>query len=146
MNQLTPWPDWLEEVWAKSPVQDETTGESLAMHTSQVLARLSDLVRLRPQLPVQLGEPRLWHRLYWACFLHDLGKCAQGFQDILRGIKETPHAQQWGRHRHEVLSLPFVDWVFPPLARTDNGMQAADRRWVIAAIASHHRDCSVVQT
>lgn len=103
--------------------------ESLAYHTWLVLSRLADQFLLRPDLPVQTGEPRLWHRMYWACFLHDFGKAARGFQAVLRGGEPWPQ-------RHEVLSLAFTDWLFP------RGHE--DREWVVAAIASHHKEADIL--
>ncbi len=122
-----PWPTWMDGLLAKS--LDKSAGpepESLALHTWLVLSRLGDQHRLRPRLPDQLGEPRLWHRMFWACFLHDFGKAASGFQQVLRG--ESPRWPQ----RHEVLSLAFTDWLFPP--------GHADREWIVAAIAAHHKE------
>ena len=77
---LFPWPDWLNTTWAKSSAKEGQPGESLAEHTQHVLERFADLVRLRPQLPTLLNAPRLWHCLFWACFLHDFGKAEHGFQ------------------------------------------------------------------
>ncbi len=102
-------------------------GESLIDHTAAVVARLSDLHALFPGLVDRTGEPRLWHRAFWACVLHDLGKIAAGFQAQLE-----PHARPWGQ-RHEVLSLAFLEWVLP-----DD--RDGDRAWVAAGVASHHRD------
>ncbi len=131
ISQPQAWPDYLDELWAKSPEPKETVGESLAMHTWLVLSRFSDCVRLRPNLPEQIGTPNLWHILYWTCFLHDFGKAASGFQNVLRGGPKWPH-------RHEVLSLAFLDWLFP---------EAADetRLWIAAAIVSHHRDAEEIR-
>ena len=120
------WPDWLDDTWAKSKQEDEIVGESLAQHTWNVLERLSELARLRPQLTCQLDAPNIWHCLFWACFLHDFGKAASGFQKMLRD------GQRW-RQRHEVLSLAFLDWLVPYLSKTE-------QKWVMAAIVSHHRD------
>ncbi len=127
------WPDELEDVlWAKSA--DKGAGgkpESLAEHTWLVLSRLVEFMRLRPSLPNQLNQPHLWHCLYWGAFLHDFGKAMPGFQGMLRcdaGLKEL-----WGRHRHEVFSLAFLDWI------TD-GLDQTERLWAAAAIVSHHRD------
>lgn len=138
MAKPEPWPIWLEHVWAKSPAAGETAGETLAAHVWQVLLRLSDLYRLRPGIDKQTGVARLWERLFWVCFLHDLGKCAPGFQDILRGHRETRLAKLWGSHRHEVFSLPFVEWVFP--AGDENWL------WVTAGIVSHHKDSRVIRS
>lgn len=131
---MTPklYPDWLDKTWAKSPVKDkEGPGESLATHTWLVLERLADLAQLRPQLPEITGIPRLWHILFWTCFLHDFGKAAQGFQARLRGGERWPH-------RHEVLSLAFVDWVAASFSRDE-------QRWMVAGIVSHHRDAAYIQ-
>ncbi|NPV67145.1 MAG: CRISPR-associated helicase Cas3' [Anaerolineae bacterium] len=97
-------------------------GETLTDHTLRTVERIRALERLRP-LP---EYPRLWERLRWAALLHDGGKLAAGFQRSLR----SPRRHRWGL-RHEVLSLAFIDW-FP--------FQPDDRRWIIAAIATHHRD------
>ena len=126
------WSGWLEEVWAKSA--DKGAGgrpETLAQHTWEVLSRLAEFIHLRPTLPQTLGVPRLWHILFWAAFLHDFGKAASGFQARLRGGRKWPH-------RHEVFSLLFVDWIAAGLSREEQA-------WMVAAIASHHKDAAVIQ-
>ena len=135
------WPEWLNDVWAKSaanagsdngrhPLPGER-GESLPEHTWSVLEKLSELTRLRPRLPEVLGIKSLWSRLFWACYLHDFGKAASGFQSMLKG------GSRWG-HRHEVLSLAFVDWL-------GEGLTDEDKTWVVAAILSHHRDANELE-
>ncbi len=133
MNAQTSWPDWMEEkLWAKSAQKGEGgKPESLARHTWLVLSRLADFIQLRPALPTQIGVPRLWHILYWAAFLHDFGKAAGGFQGRLRG------GAKW-QHRHEVLSLAFVDWLA-------DGLSEEERLWLVAAVVSHHRDASDIK-
>lgn len=121
-----------ETLWAKSAQKGEGgEPESLARHTWLVLSRLADFIRLRPALPTQIGLPRLWHLLFWAGFLHDFGKAAVGFQSRLRGGKKWPH-------RHEVLSLVFVDWL-------TNGLNEEERLWLVSAVVSHHRDAAEIQ-
>lgn len=125
------WPDWLDEVWAKSA--EKGAGgrpETLAEHTWLVLQRLADFIRLRPALPQAVGMPRLWHILFWAAFLHDFGKAAAGFQARLRGGARWPH-------RHEVLSLAFVDWIAA-------GLTPDEQAWAVAAIVSHHKDAEEI--
>lgn len=122
------WPDWMEHLKAKSA---EYGGESLADHTWDVLVKLAELRRLRPDLPSLVGAPRLWHCLFWACLLHDFGKAARGFQARLQGGPPWPH-------RHEVLSLAFLDWIAPHL-------QPDEQLWVLAAIVSHHRDADYIR-
>jgi CRISPR-associated endonuclease/helicase Cas3 len=132
MMRRPSWPDWLEDVWAKSPEKGAGGApESLAQHTWYVLERLADLIRLRPALPETLGVPRLWHILFWAVMIHDFGKAATGFQARLRGGERWPH-------RHEVLSLAFMDWIA-------GGLSADEQMWVAAAVASHHRDAEDIQ-
>lgn len=131
MKQSACWPDWLDEVWAKSA--EKGVGgkpETLAQHTWFVLERLADFIRLRPDLPQALGTPRLWHILFWSAFIHDFGKSASGFQDRLRGGERWPH-------RHEVLSLAFMDWIAPVLT-TD------EQAWAAAAIVSHHKNADEI--
>lgn len=126
------WPEWLEDVWAKSAAKGAGgQPESLAQHTWDVLARLTDFINLRPNLPQTLGVPRLWQILFWAAFLHDFGKAAGGFQARLRGGEKWPH-------RHEVLSLAFVDWILDTL-------EADEHIWLVAAIVSHHKDASEIR-
>ena len=124
------WPEWMDEggLMAKS---QQKGGETLAEHTYHVLERLSDLVRLHPQL-IQ-DDARLWHRLYWGCFLHDFGKAADGFQKMLQG---EPSLWTERRQRHEILSLAFIDWLFPK--------GHVDRHWIIAVVAFHHKDSNVI--
>ena len=125
------WPDWLDEIWAKSA--EKGAGgqpETLAQHTWYVLDRLADFIHLRPDLPKTIGVPRLWHILFWAAFLHDFGKAASGFQARLRGGERWPH-------RHEVLSLAFVDWI-------TSALTPDEQAWVVAAIVSHHKDAEEI--
>lgn len=131
----TIWPDWLNEgeldLWAKSSADQaqQRPGESLACHTWLVLSRLAELARLRPQLAEHLHAPRFWHCLFWACFLHDFGKAARGFQQMLRKTDE-----RWPR-RHEVLSLAFLDWIAPAFSMEE-------QQWILASIVSHHKDAT----
>jgi CRISPR-associated endonuclease/helicase Cas3 len=106
-------------------------GDTLAEHTWQVVAKLAALHHLRSTLSAQANAPHLWHVLFWACMLHDFGKAAHGFQAMLRG------EQRW-KHRHEVLSLAFVDWLAGDLS-------VEEQRWLVAAIVTHHRDVDVLQ-
>jgi len=107
-------------------------GETLAEHTWAVLCRVADLARLRPGLPQFLGLPRLWHLLFWAAFLHDWGKVASGFQSALRG------RSRWD-HRHEVLSLAFLDWF-------GAAFEGEEATWVAAGVGMHHKNMSELQS
>lgn len=134
-----PWPAGMEGlILAKSAEKGAgQKGESLAWHTWQVLSRLAEFMALRPQLPQQLGYPRLWHCLYWATFLHDFGKAMPGFQQGVLG-NDAELKAQWGRNRHELFSLAFLDWIA-------EGLSEVEKLWAAAGIISHHRDAAEIQ-
>jgi CRISPR-associated endonuclease/helicase Cas3 len=117
----------MDHIKAKS---EKFGGETLAQHTWDVLAKLAELRHLRSDLPQQVGLPRLWHCLFWACLLHDFGKAARGFQNRLAG------GTAWNQ-RHEVLSLAFLDWIV-------GGLSDDEQTWILAAIVSHHRDSQYI--
>ena len=117
----------LDHLWAKSRTRGQQEGQTLVQHTWEVLSRLADLAHLRPELPKLCEVPRLWHLLFWAGFLHDWGKAARGFQQVLRG-----KARRWP-YRHEVLSLAFLDWVTAGLIEEEQTLLAA-------ALVTHHKD------
>src|SRR5579864_3713795 len=109
----------LHGIWAKSAPQAQQ-GESLVEHTYAVVAALAQIASRYPALAERVSEARLWHRAFWSCWFHDLGKCARGFQAALR-----PGGQRWP-HRHEVLSLAFLSCFCSP--------ESDDFRWIAAGI------------
>lgn len=115
----------LQSVWAKSS-PGGGPGESLVQHTSLVVESFAQLVNRYPALAERVKQPSLWHRAFWACWLHDLGKAAKSFQATLRKKGEIWH------HRHEVLSLSFLPVFFSP--------DSQDFPWIAAGIVSHHKD------
>lgn len=122
------FPDWLDDIWAKSAEQGAgRKPETLAQHTWSVLECLADMIDLRPSLPQRIGVPNLWNLLFWSVFLHDFGKSASGFQEQLRA-----NGKKW-KHRHEVLSLAFVDWIAEDLTHEE-------KSWIVAGIVSHHKE------
>lgn len=110
--------------------QNGMPGESLFDHTARVLRSL-EAIRLRmPFLHNAVWMPRLWHRAALAVLLHDMGKCAAGFQEMLQGGRRFPF-------RHEVLSAGFLPWILA-------GDPQEDFCWVAAGILSHHKDLSFI--
>lgn len=118
-------PIWMDHLKAKSP---DMGGQTLAQHTWDVIVRMVGQREAYPHLAERFGE-RLWSQAFWSAFLHDFGKAADGFQEVLGGKKGS-----WSerRHRHEILSLGFIDWLFP------SGHQ--DRPAILAMVAFHHKD------
>ena len=110
----------ISDLWAKS------TGENIARHTLKVLGNLGQLRQRSPWLSELCRMPRFWLRAALAVALHDLGKCCEGFQQVVHGGTRFPH-------RHEVMSAVFLRWI---LARD----QEVDLPWVAATIITHHRD------
>ncbi|MGE5557827.1 MAG: CRISPR-associated helicase Cas3' [Bacillota bacterium] len=90
-------------------------------HTKKVLESLYGLAgRYRG-----CRDEDTWSNVFWACWLHDLGKAIAPFQRCLR--------RQISRcdHRHEVFSLPFIEIIVQP--------DDLNYQWIMAAIASHHK-------
>jgi CRISPR-associated endonuclease/helicase Cas3 len=123
--------DRLSHIWAKSARRGEERGESLVEHTVAVLSTLGRLRLLNPDLADAVGQPDVWSWIYWACALHDLGKCASGFQ---RQLKE---AYRW-ENRHEVLSLAFL----PLIVNADHRLAFSA---VAAGVVAHHKDAGTIQ-
>ncbi len=129
-------PSWIESdakfrhIWAKSdPGGGE--GESLTEHTALLLDNVSRLHARAPHLDqFACGEGRFWPWLAMAAALHDIGKCAAGFQGLLRTGERFPF-------RHEAISLSFV----ADVVGRDNEQ---DVRTVCSAIATHHRDLALI--
>jgi len=123
--------DQLNHIWAKSARPGEQRGETLVEHTHTVLSTLRRIKLLNPDLADAVGQPEVWTWIYWACALHDLGKCASGFQ---RQLKE---AFRW-ENRHEVLSLAFM----PLIVECDQRLAFPA---VAAGIVAHHKDARTIQ-
>lgn len=123
-------PDF-DDVWAKSPVGKATGGETLISHTQRVLSNVVALHSRMPELDKISRMLRFWPRVTLATVLHDAGKCAGGFQQMLRDKGKFPY-------RHEILSAAFIPWL---LAKDPN----QDLPWVAAGILSHHKDFSILE-
>lgn len=117
--------DPLAHVWAKSLLKGQKEGEPLTGHTANVIARLAAWRARYPKLASHSSRADLWDLAAWACALHDIGKCARGFQEMLRtrGLRFF--------HRHEVLSLVAVGKL---------EVSEETRALIAAGVATHHRD------
>lgn len=109
----------MSPVYAKSAPR-----ETLREHTFNCLSVLRSLQDALPHLPAVAAQPALFEHLFYAVYLHDLGKAATGFQTMLSG------GERWG-YRHEILSAGFVPFLDLP--------DEMNARVVRLAIITHHR-------
>lgn len=121
----------IREIWAKSPLRGADRGESLVDHTKRVVYNIRALHDRMPALDEICRMPRFWHRATLAALLHDVGKCPDGFQQMLRGNGRFPFS-------HEVLSAGFIPWVL-------GADEHQDLPWVAAGVLCHHRDLSTIE-
>ncbi|MEF2280300.1 CRISPR-associated helicase Cas3' [Deinococcus sp. YIM 134068] len=134
MRRLTFQPDpAIAHILAKSEQEARGTRrgqpeETLEQHTRLVVERLAGLMNRAPRIAQIAGRADFWHVAFWAAVIHDFGKAATGFQQMLQ-----PGGERFG-HRHEVLSLAFL----PDVADEET------RQAVALAVVSHHRDSGVI--
>lgn len=121
--------DPLAHIWAKSPEKGKKEGATLSAHTAHVLADLKARCDRCPDLPALVGRPDLFDLAAWTVLLHDLGKCAPGFQAMVRG--RGPIYE----HRHEALSLVAVGWL---------DLDDESRALVAAGVGTHHKDAPLL--
>ena len=115
----------LEKILAKSPTKDGVS-ESLIDHTYKTIVALSWLKERFSGLSKICNDGQIWHKVFWACCLHDVGKIAKKFQLILKG-----EASLWN-HRHEIASYAIL-----PFVVSENEPEFV---WIVAGIGSHHKD------
>jgi len=96
----------------------------LVEHTEKSLSVFRSLKEIYPELPQLVGIDNLFEHLFYAIFLHDIGKAAEGFQEYLRGGKP------W-KFRHEILSADFITCI------EDDRI---DKELVAITILTHHKD------
>lgn len=135
-----------ERLLAKSPSRDVDAAPppTLRKHTAMVLAAADALLDVRGAaslravgLPLD-WEPRLRRVVRLGAFVHDLGKCSDHFQRMLRGSREPQLV------RHEALSA----WLARPGGLLGAWLEAAveERRELdvaVMAAAGHHRKFSL---
>ncbi len=98
--------------------------ESLITHIENSLKVFLSIKNTYTNVPKLCGVPQFWDNLFYAVFLHDFGKGAEGFQ------KSLTSGKRWG-YRHEILSAGFV----AALDMKDNHKKA-----IGLAIITHHKD------
>lgn len=103
--------------------------ERLTEHSATVRDAARDVADRIGSPGLLAAAPDFWTWAQQAALLHDTGKIAESFQLQLR-----PGGQRWG-HRHEVLSLAYVDLL-------TTGRAARDRLMIATGVAFHHRPLS----
>ena len=93
--------------------------EPLECHIYKTLNVLSSLKNSFIWITQSLGED-FWELVFYALVLHDIGKCAEGFQK---------NPKTWG-YRHEVLSTPFVSFL---------NFDEEKRNLIALSILTHHK-------
>lgn len=96
--------------------------KTLYEHIVDVLAVLSQMIKIFPGIPQRTGFVNFWEYVFYALYFHDFGKSASGFQ---KSLKE---GKKWG-YRHEILSAGFVS-----LLDYDDEV----KKMIALGIASHH--------
>lgn len=108
-------------------VRAKSDGETLLEHTEKCLSLLPGLMDVFGDMPGLGGIPEFFEHLFYAVFMHDLGKAAAGWQEALDGGKS------WG-YRHEILSAAHAG-----LLKDKHTARA-----VALAVISHHRDLTYI--
>ncbi len=115
--------------------------ETLRGHTAMVLAAARELLAFRAKAALDAVRlsvgltPRLSRVVLCGAFIHDLGKCSDHFQLMVRGKRTEPQLI-----RHEALSL-FLCWPGRPLAPWLRPAVDTDEDYILALVAAagHHR-------
>lgn len=101
--------------------------ETLLEHTENALKVFKSIKEAYPNIPELCGVEDFWEHLFYSIFLHDFGKGATGFQEML---KESSWKAPW-KYRHEILSAGFISTL------------SYDQHYKDAiglAIITHHKD------
>ncbi len=106
---------WADRIRAKED-------ENLLEHTENTLQVFESLRQCYPEAPDICGVRDFYEHLFYAIFLHDLGKAAPGFQEQL----ET--GSPW--YRHEIISASFI-----------NAIDYCDdyKKAICLAVVTHHK-------
>lgn len=100
--------------------------ESLIRHTENVLKVLKSIKDNYENIPEICGVDKFWEHLFYSIFLHDFGKAASGFQNMLN------NNESWN-YRHEILSASFI----PSL---NNIYTPSIVKAIGLCIITHHKD------
>lgn len=106
--------------------------EKILEHTENALKVFKSIKESYPNVPEICGVENFWEHLFYSIFLHDFGKGATGFQEML---KDDTRKTRW-KYRHEILSSGFVSSLqYEPFFKNSVGL----------AIITHHKDINVLR-
>ncbi len=106
--------------------------ESLIEHTENALKIFREIKKIYPTIPNLCNVPDFFEHLFYSIFLHDFGKAASGFQNLL---SKSGKGFKWN-YRHEVLSAGFVGYLDYP---------EPIKQAIALAIITHHKDVSYLR-
>lgn len=92
----------------------------LESHTYDVLNVMKDMMKKFHWIPSLCNQENFWELLFYSLVLHDVGKCASGFQK---------NPLKWG-YRHEILSVPFASFL-----EYDN----EEKNLIALSMLTHHK-------
>ena len=101
--------------------------ESLVDHIENALNVFKELKEIYSEIPILINEQDFFDHLFYCIFLHDFGKAATGFQEIL---KKKDKKRFWN-YRHEILSAGFTGYLNYPFSV---------KQAIALAIITHHKD------
>ncbi|XRO77233.1 CRISPR-associated helicase Cas3' [Methanocaldococcus sp. 10A] len=93
--------------------------ELLECHTYNALNVMKSIMKVFSWIK-EFVEENFWELLFYSIVLHDIGKCAKGFQK---------NPKKWG-YRHELLSVPFVEFL---------DYDVDEKNLIALAILTHHK-------
>lgn len=106
--------------------------ETILEHTENALKVFKSIKESYPNVPEICGVNDFWEHLFYSIFLHDFGKGATGFQEML---KDDTRKTRW-KYRHEILSAGFVSSLHhDEIYKNAIGL----------AIITHHKDINVLR-
>jgi len=101
--------------------------ETILEHTENTLKVFKNIKEFYSNVPELCGVDEFWEHLFYSLFLHDFGKGATGFQEMLQsGSQNLP----W-KYRHEILSAGFISSLNYDITYKDA---------IGLAIITHHKD------
>ena len=113
--------DWKNKILAKKD-------RNLFQHTEDTLKVVRILQSSFAEIIEITGEAKFFEHLFYALFLHDLGKAAPGFQESL--TTNLP----W--YRHEILSASLINAL---------ELDEVYKKGICLAVVTHHKDITILK-